>query len=55
MKRAQKGTHLQYVDDRYTNLLLNAFINRHAHTECLKMIQFYSPLGIWHVFYIVLV
>ena len=26
------------TDDRYSNLLLNAYINRHAHTEYLKMI-----------------
>ena len=38
------------LDDRYSNLFLNAYINRHAHTEYLKMISFYSPLGIWHVF-----
>ena len=25
-------------DDRYSNLFLNAFINRHAHTKYLKMI-----------------
>ena len=36
--------------DRYSNLFLNAYINRHMHAEYLKMIQFYSPLGIWHVF-----
>ena len=36
--------------DRYSNLFLNAYINHHAHTEYLKMILFYSPLGIWHVF-----
>ena len=27
-----------YLDDRYSNLFLNAYINRHAHTEYLKMI-----------------
>ena len=32
--------------DRYSNLFLNAYINRHAHTEYLKMIEVYSPLGI---------
>ena len=37
-------------DDRYSNLFLNAYINRHAHTEYLKMIEVYSPFGIWHVF-----
>ena len=42
------------LDDRYSNLFLNAYINRHAHTEYLKMIEVYSPLGIMHVFYIVL-
>ena len=26
------------LDDRYSNLFLNAYINRHAHTEHLKMI-----------------
>ena len=40
------------LDDRYSNLFLNAYINRHAHTEYLKMISFYSPLGIWHVFFL---
>ena len=25
-------------------------INRHAHTEYLKMIEVYSPFGIWHLF-----
>ena len=38
------------LDDRYTNLFLNAYINRHAHIEYLKMIEVYSPLCIWHVF-----
>ena len=38
------------LDDRYSNLFLNAYINRNAHTKCLKMIYLYSPLGIWHVF-----
>ena len=41
------------LDNRYSNLFLNAYINRHAHTEFLKMIEVYSPLGIWHFFYIV--
>ena len=41
------GTDLQ---DRYLNLFLNAYINRHAHTEYLKMIEVYSPFGIRHVF-----
>ena len=26
------------LDDRFSNLFLNAYINRHAHTEYLKMI-----------------
>ena len=26
------------LDDRYSNLFLNAYINRHVHAECLKMI-----------------
>ena len=25
-------------------------INRHAHTEYLKMIEVYNPFGIWDVF-----
>ena len=37
-------------DDRYSNLFLNAYLNRHVHAENLKMIEVYSPLGIWHVF-----
>ena len=38
------------LDDRYSNLFLNDYINRHAHTEYLKMTEVYSPLGIRHVF-----
>ena len=38
------------LDDQYSNLFLNAYINRDAHTAYLKMIEVYSPLGIWHVF-----
>ena len=38
------------LNDRYSNLFLNAHINRHVHDEYLKMILFYSPLGIWPVF-----
>ena len=26
------------------------WVNRHVHAKYLKMIQFYSPLGIWNVF-----
>ena len=42
--------------DRYSNLFLKAYINRHAHTctEYLKMISFYSHLGNGMFFYIVL-
>ena len=36
--------------DRYSNLFLNAYTNRHVHAKYLKMILSYSPLGIWHVF-----
>ena len=40
------------LDDRYSigTRILNAYINCHAHTEYLKMIEVYSPSGIWHVF-----
>ena len=38
------------LDDRYSNLSLNAYINRHAHTEYLKKNEVYCPLGICHVF-----
>ena len=38
------------LDDRYSNLFRNAYINRHAHTEYLKMIEIYSPCGILHAF-----
>ena len=38
------------LDDRYSNLFLNDYINRRAHTEYLNMIEVYSPLGIWHAF-----
>ena len=41
---------LDDLNDRYSNPVLNACINRHAHTEYLKMIRFYSPLGILHIF-----
>ena len=30
------------LDDRYSNLFLNAYINLHAHTEYLKMIEVLS-------------
>ena len=35
-----------YQVDRYLNLFLNAYINRHVHAKYLKMIKFYSPFGI---------
>ena len=38
------------LNDRYSNLFLNTYINRRAHTEYLNMIEVYSPLGIWHAF-----
>ena len=38
------------LDDRYSNLFLNAYINCRFHNEYLKMIEVYSPLGIGHVF-----
>ena len=38
------------LDDRYSNLFLKAYINRDSHTEYLKMVEVYSPFGIWHVF-----
>ena len=38
------------LDDWYSNLFLNAYVNLHVHAIYLKMILFYSPLGIWHVF-----
>ena len=41
------------LNDRYSNLFLNAYINRHAHSKYLKMIEVYGPLDIWHDFYIV--
>ena len=37
-------------DVRYSNLFLNSYINRHVYADYLKMIFFYSPFGIWHVF-----
>ena len=36
--------------DRYSNLFLNAYINRHEHAKYFKIIKFYSPLGISPVF-----
>ena len=36
--------------DLYSNLFLNAYINRHVHAEYLKVTLIYSLLGIWHVF-----
>ena len=37
-------------DDRYSNLFLNANVNRHARTEYLIMIETFSPCGIRHIF-----
>ena len=34
------------LEDRYFESIPNAYINRHAHTEYLKMIEVYSPFGI---------
>ena len=47
--RLQSCLSIQYVHDpdRYSNLFLNAYINR-------KKNLFYSPLGICHFLYIVL-
>ena len=42
------GKHLGI--DSSTDLFLNAYINRHAHTEYLIIFEVYIPLGIWHVF-----
>ena len=42
--------HLGIDSSTDLDLFLTAYINRHAHTEYLKMIEVYSPLGIWHVF-----
>ena len=39
-----------YHPYRYLNLFLNAYINRHVHAEYLKMIEFYSPFGMRHIF-----
>ena len=44
------GLRWGYYPDQYSNLFLNAYIIRHANTEYLKMIEVYSPCGIWHVF-----
>ena len=38
------------TDDRYSNLFLNAYINRHAHTKYLNIIEVYSSFSIWHIF-----
>ena len=35
--------------DRFSNLFLNAYINRHVHADYLKMIQFYSPFPVYEV------
>ena len=36
--RHAHGDLCKHLDDPYSNLFLNAYINRHAHTEYLKMI-----------------
>ena len=57
--RLQSFLSIQYVHgdlckhsglDSSTDLFLNAYINRHVYAEYLKMIKFYSPFGIRHVF-----
>ena len=40
--------------DRYSNLFLNAYINRHVHAEYLKMINSIVPLAYDMFLYIVL-
>ena len=37
--------------NRYSNLFLNAYLNHHAYTEYLKMIEVYSPCGIYGMFF----
>ena len=39
-----------YHPDPYSNLFLNAYINRHVYADYLNIIKFYSPFGIQHVF-----
>ena len=39
-----------YHPDQYSNLFLNAYINRHVHPDYLKMIKFYSHFGIRDIF-----
>ena len=46
----KKSTKLTYPPDWYSNQFLNACINRQVHAEYLKMIEFYSPFGMRHVF-----
>ena len=40
--------------DRYSNLFLNAYINRNAHTEYLKWLKFIVLVAYGMFFYIVL-
>ena len=47
VKVEKKKTYPLY---RYSNLFLNAYLNRLIHAEYLKRIKFYSPLGIRHGF-----
>ena len=42
------------LNDRYSNLFRNAYINRHAHTEYLKMIKSIVLVAYCMFFYIVL-
>ena len=46
----KKSTKMSFPPDRYSNKFLNACINHHVHVGYLKRIEFYSPLGIRHVF-----
>ena len=49
-RKSQKLKKMTYPLYRYSNLFLNAYLNRIIHAEYLKRIEFYSPLGILHVF-----
>ena len=48
--RHAHGNLCKHLEIDSSTRFLNAFLNRHVHTEYLKMIEMYSPLGIWHVF-----
>ena len=47
LKSIHKCLHKSPLFDRYSNLFLNAYINCHAHTESLNMIEVYSPCGMF--------